>query len=151
MNDAKDAVLGRLAVFSANVLRGKNKPNYTPNQDCGDNLIIINSDYVHLTGKKAKDKILHNTNLKDMDVIIKTIKTKGDQVQDIRLSEVGGKVLFSKTIEKELQDKKIDIAVHALKDLPAIETEGLITDTFLVSWLPDRPQQMATQNPLGFR
>ena len=32
--DAKDAVLGRLAVFSANVLRGKNKPNYTPNQDC---------------------------------------------------------------------------------------------------------------------
>ena len=54
--DAKDAVLGRLAVFSANVLRGKNKPNYTPNQDCGDNLIIINSDYVHLTGKKAKDK-----------------------------------------------------------------------------------------------
>ncbi len=57
--DAKDAVLGRLAVFSANVLRGKNKPNYTPNQDCGDNLIIINSDYVHLTGKKAKDKIYY--------------------------------------------------------------------------------------------
>ena len=84
-----------------------------------------------LYAQKAKDKILHNTNLKDMDVIIKTIKTKGDQVQDIRLSEVGGKGLFSKTIEKELQDKKIDIAVHALKDLPAIETEGLITDTFL--------------------
>ena len=39
--DAKDAVLGRLAAFSANVLRGKNKPNYTPNQDCGDNLIIF--------------------------------------------------------------------------------------------------------------
>ena len=57
--DAKDAVLGRLAVFSANVLRGKNKPNYTPNQDCGDNLIIINSDYVYLTGKKVKDKIYY--------------------------------------------------------------------------------------------
>ncbi len=51
--DAKDAVLGRLAVYSANVLRGKNKPNYTPNQDCGDNLIIINSDQVTLTGKKT--------------------------------------------------------------------------------------------------
>ena len=50
--DAKDAVLGRLAVYSANVLRGKNKTNYTPNQDCGDNLIIINSDKVVLTGKK---------------------------------------------------------------------------------------------------
>ena len=57
--DARDAVLGRLAVFSANVLRGKNKPNYTPNQDCGDNLIIINADQVHLTGKKAKDKIYY--------------------------------------------------------------------------------------------
>tara|TARA_B100000579_G_C22843766_1_gene863149 strand:- start:3556 stop:4017 length:462 start_codon:yes stop_codon:yes gene_type:complete len=57
--DAKDAVLGRLAVYSANILRGKNKPNYTPNQDCGDNLIIINSDKVHLTGKKQKDKIYY--------------------------------------------------------------------------------------------
>ena len=57
--DAKDAVLGRLAAYSANVLRGKNKPNYTPNQDCGDNLIIINADYVHLTGKKEKDKIYY--------------------------------------------------------------------------------------------
>ena len=57
--DAKNAVLGRLAVHSANILRGKNKPNYTPNQDCGDNLIIINSDHVHLTGKKATDKIYY--------------------------------------------------------------------------------------------
>jgi len=57
--DAKDVVLGRLASYSANVLRGKNKPNYTPNQDCGDNLIIINADYVYLTGKKAKDKIYY--------------------------------------------------------------------------------------------
>ncbi len=57
--DAKDAVLGRLAAFSANVLRGKNKPNYTPNQDCGDNLIIINANHVHLTGKKGKDKIYY--------------------------------------------------------------------------------------------
>ncbi|MDC0058017.1 50S ribosomal protein L13 [Pelagibacteraceae bacterium] len=57
--DAKDAVLGRLAAFSANVLRGKNKPTYTPNQDCGDNLIIINADKVHLTGKKLKDKIYY--------------------------------------------------------------------------------------------
>ena len=50
--DAEKAVLGRLAVISANILRGKNKPFYTPNQDCGDNLIIINADKVHLTGKK---------------------------------------------------------------------------------------------------
>ena len=81
--------------------------------------------------QKAKDKIIQNTNLKDRDIIIKEITTKGDQVQDVRLSEVGGKGLFSNNIEKELQDKKIDIDVHALKDLPAIETKGLLVDTFL--------------------
>ena len=57
--DAKDAVLGRLAVISANILRGKNKPEYTPNQDCGDNLIIINSDLIQLKGKKADNKIYY--------------------------------------------------------------------------------------------
>ncbi len=57
--DAKNAVLGRLAVISANILRGKNKPDYTPNQDCGDNLIIINSDHVQLKGKKADSKIYY--------------------------------------------------------------------------------------------
>jgi hydroxymethylbilane synthase len=81
--------------------------------------------------QKAKDKIIQNTNIKDEDIIIKEITTKGDQVQDTRLSEVGGKGLFSTNIEKELKDKKIDIAVHALKDMPAIETVGLRTNTFL--------------------
>ena len=57
--DANKAVLGRLAVISANILRGKNKPEYTPNQDCGDNLIIINSDKIHLTGKKENNKIYY--------------------------------------------------------------------------------------------
>ena len=81
--------------------------------------------------QNAKDKIIQNTNLNYEDVKIKEITTIGDQVQDQRLSEVGGKGLFSSNIEKELQDKKIDIAVHALKDMPAIETDGLRTDTFL--------------------
>tara|TARA_B110000263_G_C15149082_1_gene436971 strand:- start:382 stop:843 length:462 start_codon:yes stop_codon:yes gene_type:complete len=57
--DAEKAVLGRLAVISANILRGKNKVQYTPNQDCGDNLIIINADKIHLTGKKNTDKIYY--------------------------------------------------------------------------------------------
>ena len=79
----------------------------------------------------VKDKIIQNTNLQPEDILIKKINTKGDQIQDIRLSDVGGKGLFSTSIEKELKDKKIDIAVHALKDMPAIETDGLRTDTFL--------------------
>lgn len=57
--DANKAVLGRLAVISATILRGKNKPTYTPNQDCGDNLIIINANKVHLTGKKEINKIYY--------------------------------------------------------------------------------------------
>ena len=81
--------------------------------------------------QNAKDKIIQSTNLNDQDIIIKEIFTKGDQVQNIRLSELGGKGLFSSNIEKELKEKKIDIAVHALKDLPALETKGLIVDTFL--------------------
>ena len=84
-----------------------------------------------LYAQKAKDKILQNSSFKDEDVIINPISTKGDQVKDIKLSEIGGKGLFSSTIEKELKEKKIDIAVHALKDMPAIETKGLRTDTFL--------------------
>ena len=81
--------------------------------------------------EKAKEKILQNTKIKKEDIIIKEITTKGDQVQDKRLSELGGKGLFSKNIEQQLKEKKIDIAVHALKDMPAIETAGLRTDSFL--------------------
>ena len=84
-----------------------------------------------LYAQKAKEKIIENTNLDDGDIAIKSIITKGDQVMDTRLSEVGGKGLFSSNIEKELKDNNIDIAVHALKDMPAIETKGLRTDTFL--------------------
>ena len=79
----------------------------------------------------VKDKIIQNTNLQSEDILIKKINTKGDQIQDVRLSDVGGKGLFSKNIEKELKDRQIDVAVHALKDMPAIETEGLKTDIFL--------------------
>ena len=84
-----------------------------------------------LYAEKAKDKIVKTTDFSDEDIVIKKITTKGDEFQDVRLSEVGGKGLFSSNIEKELQDKNIDIAVHALKDMPAIETEGLKTDSFL--------------------
>ena len=84
-----------------------------------------------LYAQKAKDAIIQKTNLSDMEITIKTITTKGDQVKNQRLSEFGGKGLFSSSIEKELKDNNIDIAVHALKDLPAIETDGLLTDVFL--------------------
>ena len=90
----------------------------------GSKLALLYANY-------AKKNIIEKTGLNDSDIIIKEITTKGDQVQNTRLSEVGGKGLFSSSIEKELLDKKIDIAVHALKDMPAIKTKGLIVDSFL--------------------
>ncbi len=84
-----------------------------------------------LYAQKVKDKIIEVTNFADEDVFIEKISTKGDEIKDMRLSEVGGKGLFSSSIEQELQKNNIDIAVHALKDMPAIETKGLLTDTFL--------------------
>ena len=54
--DADGLVLGRMAVIIANILRGKHKPGYTPNVDCGDHVIVINADKVALTGNKLTDK-----------------------------------------------------------------------------------------------
>ena len=82
--------------------------------------------------ERAKSEIVKHSQISGIeDVEIKNITTKGDTIQNVRLSDLGGKGLFSKTIEDELLDKKIDIAVHALKDMPSNETEGLITNCFL--------------------
>lgn len=54
--DATNQVLGRLSSEIAKILRGKNKPSFTPNADCGDNVIVINADKVRLTGDKWEDK-----------------------------------------------------------------------------------------------
>ena len=58
--DAADYTLGRLASQVASVLRGKNKPTYTPSLDCGDNVIVINAEKVQLTGKKLDQKIYYH-------------------------------------------------------------------------------------------
>ena len=81
---------------------------------------------------RAKSKInCHKIDYGIEDIVIKEITTSGDLNQKTRLSELGGKGLFSKKIENELLDKKIDLAVHALKDMPSEETKGLLTNCFL--------------------
>jgi len=57
--DATDLVVGRLASECANILRGKHKPTFTPNQECGDFIIITNCEKVKFTGNKWNDKKYH--------------------------------------------------------------------------------------------
>ncbi len=57
--DAENAVVGRLATFIANRLRGKHRPDYTPHVDCGDVVVVVNADKVKFTGKKLADKIYY--------------------------------------------------------------------------------------------
>ena len=87
----------------------------------GSKLALIYAENV----KSELEKIFSN------EIEIKKIVTSGDENQKDRLSNLGGKGLFSTKIENELIYKKIDFAVHALKDMPSIETEGLITNFFL--------------------
>ncbi len=60
--DADQKVLGRVASEVAKIIRGKNKPSFSPHVDCGDNVIVINSDKVRLTGNKwAEKQYIHHT------------------------------------------------------------------------------------------
>ncbi len=81
---------------------------------------------------KVKNLILEKEkNLSRDSVIIKTIKTSGDLFKNVKLSEIGGKKLFCKEIEESLLKKKIDVAVHALKDMEAEEERNLIIGSYL--------------------
>jgi large subunit ribosomal protein L13 len=57
--DAEGLVLGRLASIIAERLRGKHKPTFTPHMDCGDYVVVVNAEKVHLTGKKLTDKVYY--------------------------------------------------------------------------------------------
>ena len=59
LNDAEGQTLGRLATEVASILRGKNKPEFTPHVDCGDFVIIINAEKIKVSGKKEVQKIYH--------------------------------------------------------------------------------------------
>ena len=58
--DAEQAVLGRISTQIATILRGKNKPTFTPHVDTGDFVVVINADKVKLTGRKETDKLYHH-------------------------------------------------------------------------------------------
>ena len=86
------------------------------------------SSLAMIYAENVKDKLKE---VFSREIEIKKIVTTGDENQKDRLSNLGGKGLFSKKIEDELLENNIDIAVHALKDMPSIETDGLETNYFL--------------------
>ena len=79
--------------------------------------------------ERARAEILKNQDIESVE--IKSIMTTGDTIKNDRVSEYGGKGVFCKRIEEELLNNNIDIAVHALKDMPTDETQELITICFL--------------------
>ena len=91
----------------------------------GSKLALIYANIV----KKKLFELQNKYNFED--VIVQKIKTDGDKIQDVRLSDMGGKGLFSKKIEEQLIENNIDVAVHALKDMPSLETKGLLTECYL--------------------
>jgi hydroxymethylbilane synthase len=75
--------------------------------------------------------IKFNPQFNEVSVEIKIIKTSGDIFQNKKISKIGGKGVFCKQIEDELLDSKINLAVHSLKDLPTIMTEGLCVNALV--------------------
>lgn len=97
--DASDKTLGRLASEIAKVLRGKNKPIYTPHVDTGDYVIVINADKIKVTGKKMDQKLYtHHTGY------------------------IGG--LKQVTLKKMLETKPADVVAHAVKGMLPKNTLG---------------------------
>ena len=93
--------------------------------------IIIGARGSKLASKYAEIASYEIKKISPLNIEHKKITTKGDLVLDKRTSEIGGKGEFVKKIEEKLLEKKIDIAVHSLKDMPTLERNELITCCFL--------------------
>lgn len=99
--DATDMTLGRLASEVAKVLRGKNKPIFTPHIDCGDNVIVINAEKIKVTGKKMDQKVYYHHSdyvggLKEATLREKLAK-KPEQVIELAVKGMLPKGTFRKT------------------------------------------------------
>lgn len=80
---------------------------------------------------ETRDRLMKAFDLEESCFEIIVIKTTGDRVLDRPLKEIGGKGLFTKEIEEDMLSGKIDIAVHSMKDMPTLQPDGLILDTYL--------------------
>lgn len=80
---------------------------------------------------ETRSRLMQAFDLPEDAFAIMVIKVTGDAIQDRPLKEIGGKGLFTREIEEDLLSEKIDIAVHSMKDMPTLQPDGLILDTYL--------------------
>ncbi len=104
--DATGCTLGRLASQVASILRGKNKPIFTPHIDCGDNVIIINADKIKVTGKKLNQKIYYHHSgyiggMKEMTLKEK-LEKKPEQVLELAVKGMLPKGPLGRSMIKKL-------------------------------------------------
>lgn len=128
--DATDVPLGRLSAVVASVLRGKNKPTFTPHTDTGDFVIVINAEKVKLTGKKATDKVYYTHSLYPGG--LKSI-TAGElrSKNAVRLIEKSVKGMLPHNTLGRAQGMKLKVFVgsehtHAAQQPEVLDITGLI-------------------------
>ena len=80
---------------------------------------------------ETRSRLMQALELAEECFAIVVIKVTGDAIQDRPLKDIGGKGLFTREIEEDLLSGKIDIAVHSMKDMPTIQPDGLLLDTYL--------------------
>ena len=120
--DAEGCTLGRLASGVASVLRGKNKPQFTPHVDTGDYVIVVNADKIKVTGKKLEQKIYYNhsdyvggmkeTTLKEM------LAKKPEKVIELAVKGMLPKGPLGRAMNKKLfdtQDQSTNMRLRSLK------------------------------------
>ena len=128
--DATDVPLGRLSAVVASVLRGKNKPTYTPHTDTGDLVIVVNAEKIKLTGKKATDKIYYKHSLYPGGL---TSITAGElrEKNAVRLIEKSVKGMLPHNTLGRAQGMKLKVFVgaehtHAAQKPEVLDITGLI-------------------------
>lgn len=123
--DATDIPMGRMSSVVAAILRGKNKPTYTPNVDTGDFVIVINADKTKLTGKKATDKI-YSRNIDGNPGGLKQISAGALRAKDSRkLIELSVKGMLPKNTLGRAQGMKLHVYGGAEHDHQAQQPEVL--------------------------
>ncbi len=123
--DATDIPLGRLSTVVASILRGKNKPTYTPHVDTGDYVIVVNADKVKLTGKKATDKI-YSRNINGNPGGLKQISAGALRAKDSRkLVELSVKGMLPKNTLGRKQGMKLHVYGEAEHNHAAQQPETL--------------------------